>query len=111
MPGVPVDLAVDLLVCFPTFAREAAGAVGTRHSPRPPGGRITAITRVHRAARMRRCVWVSGERHPSRRAQVRAPQDEVHWPRTRSKTLMVRSAHLRASRITRPQWRPGSLTI
>jgi hypothetical protein len=32
---IPVDLAVTMLVCFFNFAREAAGAAGTRHSPRP----------------------------------------------------------------------------
>jgi hypothetical protein len=32
---IPVELAVTTLVCFFTFAREAAGAIGTRHSPRP----------------------------------------------------------------------------
>jgi hypothetical protein len=31
----PVNLAVTTLVCFVFFAREAAGATGTRHSPRP----------------------------------------------------------------------------
>jgi hypothetical protein len=30
-----VNLAVTTLVCFVFFAREAAGATGTRHSPRP----------------------------------------------------------------------------
>jgi hypothetical protein len=35
MPGVPVNLAVTTLVCLLHFAHEAAGAAGTRHSPRP----------------------------------------------------------------------------
>src|SRR2546430_1637598 len=32
---IPVDLAVTTLVCFTNFAREAAGAAGTRLSLRP----------------------------------------------------------------------------
>src|SRR3979490_1417676 len=37
--GGPV---VTRLVCSITFAREAAGALGARHSPRPHGRRIQA---------------------------------------------------------------------
>jgi hypothetical protein len=35
MPGDSGDLAVTMLVWFIFFPREAAGAAGTRHSPRP----------------------------------------------------------------------------
>jgi hypothetical protein len=35
MPGQPGKPAVTTLVCFLHFAHEAAGAPGTRHSPRP----------------------------------------------------------------------------
>jgi hypothetical protein len=36
MPGDPGEPSVTTLVCFTSpFAREAAGALGTRHSPRP----------------------------------------------------------------------------
>src|SRR6202030_2565091 len=39
MPGDPGGPVVTTLVWFLFFPREAAGALGTRHSPRPPGGR------------------------------------------------------------------------
>src|SRR6202048_5310515 len=35
MPGYSGGPVVTTLVCFIYFAREAAGALGTRHSPRP----------------------------------------------------------------------------
>jgi hypothetical protein len=35
MPGDPATTVVTTLVCFNFFAREAAGAAGARHSPRP----------------------------------------------------------------------------
>ena len=35
MPGKSGGPVVTTLVCFLHFAREAAGALGTRHSPRP----------------------------------------------------------------------------
>jgi len=35
MPGESGGPVVTTLVCFLHFAREAAGAAGTRHSPRP----------------------------------------------------------------------------
>src|SRR5450631_3500754 len=35
MPGDPGATVVTTLVCFLHFAHEAAGAMGTRHSPRP----------------------------------------------------------------------------
>jgi len=39
MPGDSGGPVVTTLVCFLHFAREAAGALGARHSPRPPVGR------------------------------------------------------------------------
>jgi hypothetical protein len=60
--GMPGDLGATCgdyarVLCF-TFAREAAGALGTRHSPRPLIFRAAASrkTRAHRVARMRSCV-------------------------------------------------------
>ena len=42
MPGRSGEPVVTTLVCFIYFAREAAGALGTRHSPRPLlGERLT----------------------------------------------------------------------
>src|ERR1700730_1150494 len=45
----------DLLVCVLPLqsAHEAAGAAGTRHSPRPPGARDSSTTRPLRAVRSR----------------------------------------------------------
>ena len=42
------------VVCF--IPREAAGALGARHSPRPYGRENSCIPRAHRAARRRGCV-------------------------------------------------------
>src|SRR3984893_17569243 len=42
MPGQLGEPVVTTLVCFIYFAREAAGALGARHSPRPHGRRIHA---------------------------------------------------------------------
>jgi hypothetical protein len=49
---------VTTLVCFIYFAREAAGALGARHSPRPrfSWANVFAKTRTHRAAGSRRFV-------------------------------------------------------
>jgi len=51
MPGVPVDLW-RLPRVLSTFAHEAAGAAGTRHSPRPLffGAKDSSKARTHRAA-------------------------------------------------------------
>src|SRR6202011_5581841 len=38
MPGDPGATVVTTLVCYQHTAHEAAGATGTRHSPRPPMG-------------------------------------------------------------------------
>src|SRR5712671_3787513 len=59
MPGDPGEPSVTTLVCFTSpFAREAAGALGTRHSPRP----LWADGFVHNpgahAAGMRSCVSI-----------------------------------------------------
>src|ERR1700724_4921355 len=58
MPGDPGGPVVTTLVWFLFFPREAAGAMGARHSPRPLffEGRWRK-PRVHRAARMRTCVF------------------------------------------------------
>jgi hypothetical protein len=49
MPGDPGATVVTTLVCFLHFAREAAGATGTRHSPRPLlGGRFMHSSGVTR---------------------------------------------------------------
>ena len=49
---IPSEPVVTMLVCFSTFAREAAGAVGTRLSLRPlfSGRNVSYIARAHRAA-------------------------------------------------------------
>jgi taurine dioxygenase len=59
MPGDPGATVVDLLVWFLFYPREAAGATGTRHSPRPPlfgGGQIMHGSGAIRAARMQSYV-------------------------------------------------------
>ncbi len=50
MPGDPGATVVTTRV-LSTFAHEAAGATGTRHSPRPQGGGSKCTTRAPRAAR------------------------------------------------------------
>jgi hypothetical protein len=70
-----VNLAVTTLVCFVFFAREAAGASGTRHSPRPLFSEAVdflGMTRALCVAGMRGCVCVwlsdkSGDFHLSHR--------------------------------------------
>jgi hypothetical protein len=42
MPGISGVTVVTTLVCFISFAREAAGALSARHSLRPLSGRMTA---------------------------------------------------------------------
>jgi hypothetical protein len=55
MPGDPGATVVTTLVCYQTTAHEAAGALGTRHSPRPLfWAKDSCTTRAHRAARMRK---------------------------------------------------------
>src|SRR5260370_34238677 len=59
MPGRSGVTMVTMLVCFVYFAREAAGALGARHSLRPlisESGTSMAKTRTHRAARTRTYV-------------------------------------------------------
>ena len=51
MPGESGEPSVTTLVCFTSpFAREAAGALGTRHSPRPLRAKLSSITRAISAA-------------------------------------------------------------
>jgi hypothetical protein len=60
MPGDPGGPVVTTLVCFFHFAREAAGALGTRHSPRPLFFEGSwRKPRVHRAARMRTYIFAA----------------------------------------------------
>jgi len=69
MPGESGGPVVTMLVCFVFIAREAAGAAGTRHSPRPLvfGAKDSCTTRAHRAARSRSRIfswlfeiWIDG---------------------------------------------------
>ena len=63
MPGDPGATVVTTLVCYQHTAHEAAGATGTRHSPRPlfSGRRIHAqLGRI--APRERRGVFDANER-------------------------------------------------
>jgi hypothetical protein len=72
MPGDPGGPVVTTLVWFLFFPREAAGAMGTRHSPRPPGGRkLSELGRIAPRGRGR----ASQTRHPEVRAE-RASKDE-----------------------------------
>src|SRR5580698_7566239 len=58
MPGDPGATVVTNARVFYT-TRAAAGASGTRHSPRPLGRKdFLATTRAHRAARLRTLVWI-----------------------------------------------------
>jgi hypothetical protein len=56
MPGDPGGPVVATLVCHQHFAHEAAGAAGTRHSPRPQSGVSFGKTRVLHAAGSQNCV-------------------------------------------------------
>jgi hypothetical protein len=120
-PGETGEPVVTTLVCFIIFAREAAGAAGTRLSLRPlfRDGVFLRTARAHGAAgkvdacrslKRFRVWWL----HPSRRiakpvierAFARpvgdAPQDEV------LQTLMVRSA---ASRVSNQEARERAIMI
>jgi hypothetical protein len=82
MPGETGEPTVTTLVCFLFFACEAAGALSTRHSPRPLlFGRIylPSLGRI-RAAGLRRCV-----------APCVVPANAGRWIHTRSATLEQRS--------------------
>src|SRR5258705_1349583 len=50
MPGDPGATVVTTLVYYQHTAHEAAGATGTRHSPRPQGAKDKRTARAHRAA-------------------------------------------------------------
>ena len=56
--GCPGATVVTTLVCYQHTAHEAAGATGTRHSPRPlfSWAHDSFTTRAHRSARARRHV-------------------------------------------------------
>src|SRR5450759_1058122 len=58
MPGDPGATVVTTLVCYQHTAHEAAGATGTRHSPRPLifGAKDSCTTRAHSAAGSRSLV-------------------------------------------------------
>ena len=58
MPGETGVTVVTTLVCFIYFAREAAGALGARHSLRPlfSWANASCTTRAHRAAGTRSYV-------------------------------------------------------
>jgi hypothetical protein len=74
MPDDSGDLAVNTRVHSTHYlAHEAAGALGTRHSPRPlfRGRNISVKPRAHRVARMR--TWISA----SLRAQQSMAQQKV----------------------------------
>jgi hypothetical protein len=92
MPGDSGVLVVTRVRSLPTqSAREAAGAVGTRHSPRPlSGAEDKCTTRAHRVARRERVsgidrhcergkarrfrsrpLWDHGAAHPSTKAPNR----------------------------------------
>src|SRR3954451_13007061 len=62
MPGCSGGPVVITLVCFFTFAREAAGALSARHSPRPLGPKIYAKT-GRNAPRERGCMPQRGRPH------------------------------------------------
>jgi hypothetical protein len=55
MPGDPGELVVTTLVWFLFFPREAAGALGTRHSPRPQGGRSYQNSGASRRGNVKLC--------------------------------------------------------
>jgi hypothetical protein len=58
MPGDSGVLVVTRVLSTLPSAHEAAGAAGTRHSPRPQkGAKRPCTTRAHRAARSRSHVW------------------------------------------------------
>src|ERR1700688_2066997 len=57
MPGDPGATVVTTLVCYQHTAHEAAGATGTRHSPRPLWAEGSCITRARCVAGARRRVW------------------------------------------------------
>src|SRR5260370_4640074 len=57
MPGDSGVLVVTRALLPLQSAHEAAGAAGTRHSPRPPWADDSSTPRAHRAARARTHVW------------------------------------------------------
>ena len=78
MPGESGVTVVTMLVCFFYFAREAAGALGTRHSLRPPvfeGGSFINSGGLRRGNAVSRQVLRRGPSFETR--PMAAPQDEV----------------------------------
>jgi hypothetical protein len=65
MPGDPGELVVTTLVCYQHTAHEAAGATGTRHSPRPPGRKVLQHSGASRRgianARILGCLKIKSE--------------------------------------------------
>src|SRR5258708_116854 len=61
MPGRSGVTVVTMLVCFVYFAREAAGALGARHSLRPliSRGREIQVNLARKARRDREAVFVN----------------------------------------------------
>ena len=92
MPGDSRCTRGDYLVRFLHFAREAAGATGTRHSPRPHlGGRLTHNSGGSRRENMDVCLHViASEAKQSR---------HHHSGAMRSIELRCAIAHRRISRF------------
>src|SRR5438874_9370811 len=91
MPGESGVTVVTTLVCFVFFAREAAGALGTRHSLRPLFSRAngSCTTRAPRVAG-RRCASAIGA-------------SEFPWLFEMLGAKRSRFRHCRMVRRTRPQ--------
>src|SRR5450755_1146986 len=77
MPGVPVYSLLLVCVLPIQSAREAAGAVGTRHSPRPPRGRKIQQRLGRNAPRDRETVFDEYQRATLSAVVAR------HWARRR----------------------------
>jgi hypothetical protein len=75
MPGETGGPVVTMLVCFYYFAREAAGATSTRHSPRPQRADDFPTTRTRSAPRG--CGVVSSP-SPRLRGEGRGEGDSPH---------------------------------
>jgi hypothetical protein len=75
MPGVSGGPVATTLVCFFYFAREAAGAAGTRHSPRPLLGKrfmhASGASRREIAGARLKLAWFFENRIRVRRPCVR----------------------------------------
>src|SRR6266436_10378561 len=81
MPGVSGVTVVTMLVCFVYFAREAAGALGARHSLRPlllRAAKQFCKTRAHRAARSRRCDVIARSTTLGNASKVTLADAKIH---------------------------------